>query len=121
MRLALPVEGKGFVEHIVEGMNMGNEICRRNFLRLGLGCAAALGGLRFASAGEARAPKLVAATEREADVQTMLARIPAVAFETLLADLGLTTRVQGHLEKAELSNVGQVMQRLAEGDEAMLL
>jgi hypothetical protein len=38
----------------------------------------------------------------------------------LLADLGLTTRVQGHLEKAGLANVGQVMQRLAEGDEAML-
>jgi hypothetical protein len=29
-------------------------------------------------------------------------------------------RVQGHLEKAGLTNVGQVMQRLAEGDEAML-
>jgi len=73
-----------------------------------------------AAAEAARAPKPVAATERGADVQAMLARIPAVAFETLLADLGLTTRVQGHLEKAELANVGQVMQRLAEGDEAML-
>jgi len=73
-----------------------------------------------AAAEAARAPKPVIADEHAADVQAMLARIPPAAFETQLADLGLSSRVQGHLEKASLVNVGQVMQRLAEGDEAML-
>jgi N utilization substance protein A len=67
----------------------------------------------------ARAPKLVA-EDHAADVQALLARIPPAAFETQLADLGLSSRVQAHLEKANLMNVGQVMQHLAEGDEAML-
>ena len=73
-----------------------------------------------AAAEAARATKPAAPVERGVDSQAMLARIPAAAFETLIADVGLTTRVQGHLERAGLVNVGQVMQRLAEGDEAML-
>jgi hypothetical protein len=50
----------------------------------------------------------------------MLARIPPAALETQLADLGLSARVFSHLEKAGLATVGEVMRRLAEGDEAML-
>jgi Bacterial RNA polymerase, alpha chain C terminal domain len=53
-------------------------------------------------------------------LQALLARIPPVAFETQLDDLGLSARVFSHLEKAGLANVGHVMQRLVEGDEAML-
>jgi N utilization substance protein A len=72
-----------------------------------------------AAAEAARAPKLAAPAER-IDVQAMLARIPPAAFETHLADLGLSTRVFSHLEKAGLATIGEVMRRLAEGDEAML-
>ena len=74
-----------------------------------------------AAAEAARALKPAAPVERGVDAQAMLARIPAAACETSLADLGLSVRVQGHLEKAGLDNVGKVMQRMAEGDEAMLL
>lgn len=73
-----------------------------------------------AAAEAARAPQVAAPAERTVDLQAMLARIPAVAFETQLADLGLSARVFSHLEKAGLANVGHVMQRLVEGDEAML-
>jgi len=73
-----------------------------------------------AAAEAARAPKLAAPAERTVDVQAMLARIPPAAFETQLADLGLSARVFSHLEKAGLATVGEVMRRLAEGDEAML-
>jgi hypothetical protein len=72
------------------------------------------------AAEAALAPKPAAPSERAIDVQALLARIPPVAFETQLADLGLSARVFAHLEKADLANVGQVLQRLAEGDEAML-
>ena len=74
-----------------------------------------------AAAEAARAPKVAAAAEHAMDVQALIARIPPAAFETRVADLGLSPRVQTHLEKAELTSVGQVMQRMAEGDEAMLL
>jgi len=73
-----------------------------------------------AAAEAARAPKVATPVERTADLQAMLARIPPAAFGTQLADLGLSTRVFSHLEKATLMTVGEVMQRLAEGDEAML-
>jgi N utilization substance protein A len=72
------------------------------------------------AAEAALAPKPAASSERAIDVQALLARIPPVAFETQLVDLGLSSRVFAHLEKAGLVTVGQVLQRLAEGDEAML-
>ncbi len=72
------------------------------------------------AAEAALAPKPAAPTERTVDVQALLARIAPAAFETQLADLGLSSRVFAHLEKAGLVNAGQVLQRLAEGDEAML-
>ena len=74
-----------------------------------------------AAAEAARVPKAPVADEHAVDVQDLIARIPAAAFETQLAGLGLSPRVQAHLEKAHLMNVGQVMQRVAEGEEAMLL
>jgi N utilization substance protein A len=73
-----------------------------------------------AAAEAARAPKSVVPAEHAANVEAMLARIPPAAFETQLANLGLSARVFSHLEKARLITVGQVMQRLAESDEAML-
>lgn len=75
---------------------------------------------RAAAREVARPPKPTAAAAHAADVQAMLARIPPAAFETHVSDLGLSPRVQAHLERAGLMNVGQVMQRIAEGDEAML-
>jgi len=41
-------------------------------------------------------------------------------YETPLAEIGLSTRVLGHLERADLATVGHVMERLAEGDEGLL-
>jgi hypothetical protein len=74
-----------------------------------------------AAAEAARAPKVAAATDHAVGVQALLARIPVAAFETPLAEVGISARVQSHLEKANLLNVGQVLQRMAEGEEAMLL
>ncbi len=74
------------------------------------------------AAEEARQPQVAAVpAERPAEAQAISARIPAATFETPLADLGLSARVLGHLEKAGLTTAGAVMQRLAAGDEAMLL
>jgi len=73
-----------------------------------------------ARAAEAEHAPKATPVERTADVETMLARIPPAAFETQLSDLGLSPRVLTHLTKAELTNVGQVMQLLAKGDEALL-
>jgi len=72
------------------------------------------------AAAAALAPKPAAPSERAIDVQALLARIPPAAFETRVVDLGLSSRVFAHLEKAGLVTVGQILQRLAEGDEAML-
>jgi hypothetical protein len=72
------------------------------------------------AAAAALAPKPAAPSERAIDVQALLARIPPAAFETRVVDLGLSSRVFAHLEKADLVTVGQILQRLAEGDEAML-
>ncbi len=74
-----------------------------------------------AAAEAARAPKVAAVTDHAVGVQALLARIPIAAFETPLADVGISARVQSHLEKANLLNVGLVLQRMAEGEEAMLL
>jgi len=41
-------------------------------------------------------------------------------YETPLTEIGLNARVLGHLERAGLSTVGHVMERLAEGDEGLL-
>ena len=40
--------------------------------------------------------------------------------ETPLTEIGLSARVLGHLEQADLATVGDVVERLAEGDEGLL-
>jgi N utilization substance protein A len=61
-----------------------------------------------------------AETERRAVIDAALALIPPPAYEIPLNETGLSARVLGHLERAQLENVGQVMERLAEGDEGLL-
>jgi len=61
-----------------------------------------------------------AEAERRAVIEAARARIPPRAYEIPLAEMGLSTRVLGHLERAGLATVGEVMERLAEGDEGLL-
>ena len=61
-----------------------------------------------------------AANERRAIIDAALALIPSGAFEVPLSEMGLSKRVLDHLERASLSNAGEVMERLAEGDEGLL-
>jgi N utilization substance protein A len=67
-----------------------------------------------------KAQEEAAEVSRQAQVMAYKARIPATAYDALLADLGLSTRVLSHLEKSDLVNVGQIHERLANGDELML-
>jgi transcription termination/antitermination protein NusA len=57
---------------------------------------------------------------RKEQLAAYKARIPAQAYETTLADLGLSARVLNHLEKSDLTNIGQIHERLASSDELML-
>jgi N utilization substance protein A len=61
-----------------------------------------------------------AQAERRAVIEAARARIPSEVFDIPLAETDLSTRVLGHLERAGLENVGQVLERLAEGDEGLL-
>jgi N utilization substance protein A len=61
-----------------------------------------------------------AEAERRAVIDAALALIPPAAYEIPLTEIGLSTRVLGHMERAQLENVGDVMERLAEGDEGLL-
>ena len=61
-----------------------------------------------------------AEAERRAEIEAARATIPPQAYEIPLADIGLSTRVMGHLSRANLETVGEVMGRLAEGDEGLL-
>jgi len=61
-----------------------------------------------------------AETERRAAINAAIARIPPGAYEIPLDEMGLSARVLGHLERAELADAGEVMERLAEGDEGLL-
>jgi len=49
------------------------------------------------------------------------ARVPRGAYKVPLGDLGLSTKVRNHLMASGLENVGEVMQRLAVGDEPLLM
>ncbi len=62
-----------------------------------------------------------AKTERRAIIDAAIARISPRAYEILLDEVGLSSRVLGHLERAGLTNAGEVMERLAEGDEGLLM
>jgi N utilization substance protein A len=61
-----------------------------------------------------------AKAERRAAIEAVRASIPSEAYEIPLPEMGLSTRVLGHLERAELESVGEVMERSAEGDEGLL-
>ena len=61
-----------------------------------------------------------AKAERRAVIDAALACISPRAYEIPLGEMGLSTRVLGHLERAGLTNTGEVMERLAEGDEGLL-
>jgi N utilization substance protein A len=67
-----------------------------------------------------RAAIEAAESERRAAIEAARARIPPGAYEIPLAEMGLSTRVLGHLERAGLADAGEVMERLAEGDEGLL-
>jgi len=73
------------------------------------------------------APKVVAVLEpwpaettRQETINAYRARIPAKAYDTAIGELGLTPRVLEHVERAGITTVGQIHERLATGDEAML-
>ncbi len=68
----------------------------------------------------ARAEAAAGEAGRQEQIETYLARIPAAAFDTPIGALELSTRVMKNLEKSELANIGQIHERLARGDEAML-
>jgi N utilization substance protein A len=61
-----------------------------------------------------------AEAERRAAIESAQALIPAEAYEISLGDMEISARVLGHLQKANLEDLGQVMERLAEGDEGLL-
>jgi len=71
-------------------------------------------------------PVVVVATEstdtsKQDAVNLYRARIPIAAYSTPVSDLGISPRVLSHIERSGLTNVGQIHERLATGDEAMLV
>ena len=59
--------------------------------------------------------------ERVKAKQEAQARVPRGAYKVPLEDLGLSKRVHSHLIASGLKNVGEVMERLAVGDEPLLM
>jgi N utilization substance protein A len=59
-------------------------------------------------------------TARQEAINVYRARIPVLAYATPVGELGLNPRVLEHIERSGLTNVGQIHERLATGDEAML-
>lgn len=62
-----------------------------------------------------------AKAERRASIDAAVALISPHAYEIPLDEMNLSARVLGHLERAGLTNAGEVMERLAEGDEGLLM
>ncbi len=62
-----------------------------------------------------------AQAEHRAAQKKARACVPQKAYETALEMLGLSTRVLGHLQRNDLKNVGEVMERMALGDEPLLM
>lgn len=62
-----------------------------------------------------------AQAEHRAAQKKARACVPQKAYETPLELLGLSTRVLGHLQRNDLKNVGEVMERMALGDEPLLM
>jgi transcription termination/antitermination protein NusA len=66
------------------------------------------------------AEPLPSETARQEAINAYRARIPAAAYALPVGELGLNARVLEHIERSGLTNVGQIHERLASGDEAML-
>ncbi|MCS7179020.1 MAG: transcription termination factor NusA [Anaerolineae bacterium] len=68
--------------------------------------------------------RLTAAEEerraREAAIQEARARIPAHTYQIPISQLGLSERTRKHLERHQLTTVGLLLERLAEGEEGLL-
>lgn len=75
---------------------------------------------RLAEEAARRAVIEAAEAERRATIEAALALIPPQAYEMALTEIDLSARVLGHLERAGLETVGDVMERFAEGDEGLL-
>jgi hypothetical protein len=58
--------------------------------------------------------------QRRAELEKALAQIPADAYDIPLAVLALSGKTMKHLRSAKIENLGQIMERLAEGDVKML-
>lgn len=70
---------------------------------------------------EARLATIRAAEEeRRAAIEAARATIPSQAYDVPIVEMGLSARVLGHLTRAGLNTAGDVMERLAEGDEGLL-
>jgi len=67
-----------------------------------------------------RAAIEAAKDERRAAIQAAYALIPSEAYDVPLTEIGLSSRVLKHLQNAQLDTVGDVLERLAEGDEGLL-
>ncbi|NLE46240.1 MAG: transcription termination/antitermination protein NusA [Chloroflexi bacterium] len=67
-----------------------------------------------------RAAIAAAENERRAAIAAAHAQIPDEAYSISLTDLDLSSRVLNHLTNAEIQNVGDILERLAEGDEGLL-
>jgi N utilization substance protein A len=67
-----------------------------------------------------RAAIASAEAERRAEREKALAQIPADAYDIPLQVMGLSNRVQNHLIKAEIANLGQIMELMIDGDEGLL-
>ena len=59
--------------------------------------------------------------ERLQAQQAARARVPATAYDQSLAALNLSDKVHSHLASSGLATVGEVMERMALGDEALLM
>jgi len=57
---------------------------------------------------------------REAAIREARARIPVHAYQIPISELGLSERTRKHLERHQLTSVGLLMERLAEGEEGLL-
>ena len=76
---------------------------------------------RLAVEEKARLAALRAAeAQRRASIEAARARIPGRAYFISLEETGLSQRVLEHLKRNGLESVGDVMERLAEGDEGLL-
>lgn len=67
-----------------------------------------------------RAAIEAAEAKRRAAIEAVRARIPSGAYQIPLTEMNLSARVLAHLERAGITTAGDVMERLAEGDEGLL-